>query len=140
LASLRLADFDPKAPPPKTGAFYDIVDANRAPEDAELADAIDALVSAQQASGVSYAGLVLTLEDVATYAASDEFRAWMRDRRNSRQIPHRFEAVGYVPVRNAAKDGYWKIGAKRVAIYGKKELSEHDRQAAATALVVRERR
>ena len=35
--------FDPKAPPPKTPAFWDIVDANRAPEDAELADVLDKL-------------------------------------------------------------------------------------------------
>ena len=38
LAELDLSDFDPKAPPPKTPAFWDIVDASRAPEDAELAD------------------------------------------------------------------------------------------------------
>lgn len=134
LARLNLAGFDAKAPPPKTAAFWDIVDANRAPEDAELADAIETLVSAQQSARANYAGLVLTLEDVALYAASDDFRAWLRDRRNSRQIPHRFEAAGYVAVRNATVDGYWKIGAKRVAVYGKKELSERDRQAAAAAL------
>jgi hypothetical protein len=139
LAGLNLADFDSKAPPPKTAAFWDIVDAHRAPEDAELADAIDALVEAQRKQGIRYAGLVLTLEDVATYSASDDFRAWLRDRRNSRQIPHRFEAAGYVPVRNTSRDGYWKIGAKRVAVYGRKDLSEHDRQAAAAARVRRER-
>jgi hypothetical protein len=38
LAGLDLSGFDPKAPPPKTQAFWDIADANRAPEDAELAD------------------------------------------------------------------------------------------------------
>ena len=43
LASLDLAGFDPKAPPPKTKAFWDIVDATRAGEDAELADVIDEL-------------------------------------------------------------------------------------------------
>ena len=43
LAELDLKDFDPKAPPPKTQAFWEIVDANRAPEDAELADVIDKL-------------------------------------------------------------------------------------------------
>jgi hypothetical protein len=32
-----------KASPPKTAAFWEIVDANRAPEDAELADALDAM-------------------------------------------------------------------------------------------------
>ena len=43
LHELDLSDFDPKAPPPKTPAFWDIVDANRAPEDAELADVLDKL-------------------------------------------------------------------------------------------------
>ena len=41
LAELDISAFDPKAPPPKTPAFWDIVDANRAPEDAELADVLD---------------------------------------------------------------------------------------------------
>jgi len=36
-----LTSFDAKATPPKTPAFWDIVDANRAPEDAELADVLD---------------------------------------------------------------------------------------------------
>ena len=43
LAELDLSDFDAKAPPPKTPAFWDIVGANTAPEDAELADVLDAL-------------------------------------------------------------------------------------------------
>jgi Family of unknown function (DUF5906) len=33
LADLDISEFDPKAPPPKTPAFWDIVDANRVPED-----------------------------------------------------------------------------------------------------------
>src|SRR5262249_53117899 len=45
LAELDISTFDPKAPPPKTPAFWDIVNANSAPEDAELADAIDKLGS-----------------------------------------------------------------------------------------------
>ena len=43
LGELDLSGFDPKAPPPKTPAFWDIVNASRAPEDAELADVLDAL-------------------------------------------------------------------------------------------------
>ena len=39
----RYHDFDPKAPPPKTQAFWEIANANRAPEDAELADVLDDL-------------------------------------------------------------------------------------------------
>jgi Family of unknown function (DUF5906) len=41
LTEFDLADFDAKAPPPKTSAFWDIVAANNAPEDAELADVLD---------------------------------------------------------------------------------------------------
>ena len=41
LASHDISRFDPKAPPPKTEAFWSIVDAGRAPEDAELADVLD---------------------------------------------------------------------------------------------------
>ena len=43
LATLDISKFDPKAPPPKTQAFWDIVMHNQPPEDAEMADAIDAL-------------------------------------------------------------------------------------------------
>ena len=43
LRALDLSDFNPKAAPPKTEAFWEIVNANHAPEEAELADAIDRL-------------------------------------------------------------------------------------------------
>lgn len=46
------------------------------------------------------------------------------------------EAAGYVPVRNPdAKDGLWKVGAKRKVIYGQAALSLEDRLAAAGELV-----
>ena len=38
LQTLDISDFDPKAPPPRTTAFWAIVDANRSTEDAELSD------------------------------------------------------------------------------------------------------
>src|SRR5262249_17658187 len=38
-----ISQFNPKAPPPKTAAFWAIVDANRAPEEAEIADLLDSL-------------------------------------------------------------------------------------------------
>jgi len=43
LVKRDISQFNPKAPPPKTPAFWDIVDANRAPEDGELADLLDEL-------------------------------------------------------------------------------------------------
>lgn len=41
LAGIDLSGFDSKAPPPKTQAFWEIANANRAPEDVELADVLD---------------------------------------------------------------------------------------------------
>ena len=43
LAQLDISDFNPKAPPPKTDAFWALVDAGRAPEDAGLADVLERL-------------------------------------------------------------------------------------------------
>ena len=43
LKEYDLSNFDPKAPPEKTEAFWQIVGTSVSPEDAELADALDAL-------------------------------------------------------------------------------------------------
>ena len=124
LAGVDLSDFDPKAPPRKTAAFYDIVDANRAPEDAELADALELL---DNPPAVKHIDIVIH--------ASEQFKAWIEDRKNRRQIPHRLESVGYVPVRNdSAKDGLWVIGGRRQTIYAKHELSVRDKYVAASEL------
>jgi hypothetical protein len=63
------------------------------------------------------------------------FSEWLRDRRNSRKIPHRLEAVGYVAVHNdSVKDGLWKVGGKRQCIYAQKDLPTRERIAAAQGL------
>ena len=86
LADLDLSSFNPHAPPPKTQAFWEIVDASRAPEDAELADAIDALGSPD----------TLTLEQIAG-VATQTFGEWLRDRKNARRIPHRLKSAAMLP-------------------------------------------
>ena len=124
LATLDISGFDPKAPPPKTPAFWTIVDAGRAPEDAELADLLDEIGNPD---AITLAGLMLK--------ASDEIRDWLADRKNRRLIPHRLEKCGYSPVRNDyAKDGFWKLNGKRQVIYAKQELSEGGRVAAAAMM------
>jgi hypothetical protein len=124
LATLDISSFDPKAPPKKTQAFWDIVDANRAPEDAELADVLDHLGKPK----------AVTLARV-TLRADDDFKVWLKDRKNRRGIPHRFEQCGYTPVRNdAAKDGLWVIVGKRQVIYALTSLSMRDRMEAARDL------
>jgi hypothetical protein len=124
LAELDISKFDPKAPPPKTPAFWDIVDASRAPEDAELADVLDNLGKPK----------VTTLSRIQN-ATTGDFQIWICDRKNRRVIPHRLEKAGYVPVRNEdADDGLWKVGGRRQVIYGRAELPLRDRIAAAQKL------
>lgn len=135
LMSLDISKFDPKAPPPKTAAFWDIVDANQAPEDAELADVLDEL----RKLGEKTPPQAVTLQQVQN-AATGDFETWIRDRRNRRQIPYRFEKCGYVPVRNdAADDGLWKIGKRRQVVYAHATLTLRDRLAAAKKLAEDER-
>jgi uncharacterized protein DUF5906 len=127
LAELDILSFDPKAPPPKTPAFWDIVDANRAPEDAELADVLDNMGSPDAA----------TLIGITNHATGN-FQEWIKDRKNRRAIPHRLEKCSYVPVRNdTAKDGLWVINGSRQVIYVKSELSIPDRFKAASELAGR---
>ena len=120
-----IAHFNSKAPPPKTAAFWEIVDANRSPEDAELADALDEIGNPD----------ATTLDRVRVRSSSASFVAWVTDRKNRRAIPHRFEQCGYVPVRNdTAKDGLWKISGRRQVIYARSVLSISEKLRAARYL------
>jgi hypothetical protein len=124
LAGLDISSFDPKAPPPKTQAFWDIVDAHRAPEDAELADVLDKMDNPD----------ATTLNAISA-AADFDLGMWLTERKNRRIIPHRLEKCGYVQVRNeGTKDGLWKIDGKRQVIYAKSILSIRERQLAAQKL------
>jgi hypothetical protein len=118
LAQLDLSDFDPKAPPPNTPAFWAIVDANRSPEDAELADVLDHIGKVQGQTPV----LAVTLQ-MLTAHATGEFQVWLQDRKNRRVISHRLEPE-YTPVKNPdAGDGLWKVMGKRQAVYAHSRLS-----------------
>ena len=138
LQTLEISDFDPKAPPPKTEAFWSIVDANRSPESAELDDTIDKLGKpAVDQTGKPIIDAdgellidrpkILTLEKISLQAPP-ALRLWLDDRKNRRIIPHRLEDCGYEPVRNdAADDGLWKINGKRQAVYARRDLSTAER-------------
>jgi hypothetical protein len=96
------------------------VAANRAPDDAEMADAIEALGNPR----------ALTISQLANATPSASFRDFLTDRRNARQIPHRLEAAGYVAVRNeCAQDGLWKVSGRRQVVYASKALAVRNRIA-----------
>jgi hypothetical protein len=121
LAELDLSAFDPKAPPPKTPAFWTMVTTGQAPEDAEIADVLDELGNPN----------AVTLADLRAKAAPGLIE-WLDDRRNRRIVPHRMSTCGYAPVRNLnTKDGLWRISGMRQVIYVKSSLPTADRLTAA---------
>ena len=127
LRTLNISGFNPKAPPPKTPAWHDIVNSNRSPEDAEMADALE---------GIGWPDATTISAICSSITIAEGFAAYLKDRKNSRKIPHRLETAGYVAVANgSATDGLWKVFGKRQVIYAKKELSVRDRIAAAQELV-----
>ena len=117
LAELDLSGFDPKAPPPKTAAFWDIVDANRAPEDAELADVLDKLGNPD----------ATTLDRIAN-TADRRFQPGSRTARTAAtsRTGSRSAATSRFAT-TAAKDGLWKIRGARQVIYAKNSLTIRDR-------------
>jgi hypothetical protein len=135
LAAIDLRPFDPKAPSPKTAAFWAIVDAHRAPEDAEL-DVLDS-IGTKTPEGETVWPDAVTISDItsAASAAGAGFLAWITDRKNRRAIPHRMEQCGYVPVRNDRHNGRWIIGGTRQVVYVRSDLSIKDRILAAEKLV-----
>lgn len=127
LSELDLTAFDPKAPPPKTEAFWHIVNAARPPEDVELADVLESLRWPD----------AVTLDMLVDRARVDhsDFADWLKDRRNRRQIPHRLESAGYEVVRNpSCKDQLWVVDERRQNIYAKAKLSVKDRNVVALRL------
>jgi hypothetical protein len=115
-----LSGFNPKTPPPKTPAFWSIVQANASPEDSELADLLDALENPP----------IVTRTQTAA-AAKGEISEWITDRRSRRALPHRMERCGYVAFHNPrAKDGLWKVNGTRQVIYAKVGLTEEQIEAA----------
>jgi hypothetical protein len=124
LSTLDTSGFNAKAPPPKTEAFWAIVGANQAPEEAEMMDAIDALGRPD----------ALTLDMIYGHT-THTFAEWLQDKKNRTKIPHRMDECGYISVRNPGPaDGYWVTNGKRKAVYARKDLPLRDQIIAAQDL------
>ena len=91
------------------------------PEDAELADIIDALKNPD----------ALTVPELIAEATGDA-AVWLMNRGNRRSLPHRLERCGYTAVPNSdAQDRLWKCKSRRLAIYVRADLPPGKRIAAA---------
>jgi hypothetical protein len=123
-----LSNFNAHAPPPLTDAFFEIINANRAPEDIELADALDELGRPDICS-------VATIATAACAAVLD----WLLERKARRSIPYRLERCGYVFCRNPnAKDGRWTVNKKGQTLYVKATLSPEQRSRAVRAFILQQ--
>jgi hypothetical protein len=117
LRQLDRSDFDPKAPPLKTPAFWNMVAISEAPESGELRDAIDAMGNPK---AFTLHQLVTQARAMGLNSLADEFN----DRKNRRVIGHHFDRVGYIAVHNPdAKDGLFKINDRRQAVYALRSVS-----------------
>lgn len=124
LATLDLTDFNPKAPPFKTPAFWAIVDANRPGEESEISDLLETIGNPP----------VVTLEWMGQCAQGD-LQNFFRDRKNRASMRHRLDTAGYEPVRNdAATDGLWKIDGARRVVYARKDMPVPEQFKAARKL------
>ena len=107
LSEFDIKNFDPHAAPPKTATWWEIVNSNRDPQDAELGDIIDKLINKKA-----------TTIDKILRNASDDFSKWIREPKHSKQFLRRMESCGYVSVNNPGrKDGYWLVDGKRKNIF-----------------------
>jgi hypothetical protein len=128
LDTLDLTNFDPKAPPPKTAAFWSIVNANRTSEETELQDALDKL-------GNPPAVTIAGIKDVIDIGDLNSLWHWLGERKNRKGANHRLEKCGYRPVPSPdAENGLWRIGGQRRVVYAKDTLPLREQQAAAQAL------
>jgi hypothetical protein len=128
LATLDISDFDPKATPSKTPAFWRIVNANRTSEEGELQDALDKL-------GNPDAVTIDQIRNATDIGDQHSLWHWLKDRTKRKVVSHRLENCGYLLVNNpAATDGLWRINERRQVVYAKKALPLGTQLQAAEAL------
>jgi len=122
-----LSEFNPKAPPLQTDAFWEIVNANRAPEESGISAVLSAMGTPD----------AVTLAMIAAYdkgKGDGDVAAWIKDKNNKRRIQAPMEKSGYVVVRNSTKDGKWEVEGERLVIYARCNLPVADRVKAASKL------
>lgn len=126
LQSRDLSGFDPKAPPPRTPAFWQIVNAEEVPERSALRELIDEM---------GHPAAVTIKKLIAKTQQDSALETWLKEPKNRRQIPKNMNKAGYVDVPNPdAKDGVWRVNGKRTPIYARRDLTVQQRLVEARKL------
>jgi hypothetical protein len=124
LRDYDISKFNPAAPPPKTEAFWAMVEAGMFPEALEIENVIEVQMRSPDAFNIPQFFNAIPLDN--------DLREWFQDAKNKKLITRRFEDAGYVHVRNPdEKQGRWRIGRARATIYAKASLTPAERVRAA---------
>lgn len=128
LREYDLSQFNAKTPPPKTEAFWTIVNSHRAPEEAEISSVLEAI-------GNPVACTLNMLID-ATRNDTGGLFDWLSDRKNRRIVGFRLEKCGYRALRNdTSKQGLWNVNRQQVIIYAKISVDVREQIVAAREIV-----
>jgi hypothetical protein len=135
LATLDLSDFSPTAPPPKTAAWFEIVDAYADPKESRLAGVLEMLGNPPAVS----------VREVSEAADRSNVELEWSSGKGRNQVAADFEVAEYVHQRNpATAKGRWVVGPKErrndVRIYVQAKLTPKERLAAAHEVFEREQK
>jgi len=128
LRALDLGGFNPKAPPPRTQAFYEMVNAMRSEEESEMADVIESL-------GTPDALVIADIIGRARTKGLDAFVAFLQERKNTRLVVLRLEGCGYRRLANPDEGaGRWVVGGQRTGVYVRQSMTDREGFEAIKAL------
>jgi Family of unknown function (DUF5906) len=135
LRGMDLSDFNPKAPPKKTAAWWAIVGSNKAPETGPIADCLEQLGTYVDGVAERVPPDAVTIDMLIDASHTDELANWLKDHKNRRIIGHRLHEAGYISVPNRdAESELWRVKGKRVVIYARRNLSFQEQVRAAREL------
>jgi hypothetical protein len=136
LMTRDVTKWNPKASPPKTAAWHEIVAAGTEPQDADLADLLDKLGDDYIFSGTPSPPDAVTLDQLKHHDDLTPELADIFKDKNRRVANHRLEAAGYVPVSNPDNQkGLWRVNGKRQVIYANRKLAPAEQRAAVKRLI-----
>jgi hypothetical protein len=128
LRQLDLTGFNPKAPPPQTQAFWEMVNATRSEEESEMSDVIESL-------GTPKALMISDLVRKARTTSRHVLVQFLQDRKNARTVAIRLEECGYRRLANPKdKRGRWRVSGQRASVYVRDQLTDREGFAAVQAL------
>jgi hypothetical protein len=135
LLNLDVSGFKPKAPPPKTAAWYQMVDHSVHPETMGFQDLIERL-SDENGNPPAVVSLEMLREEASK--VWDEANALFEDPKHRTRLSYRLDDVGYMKAINpdAAKSGgRWRKSNRKLTLFARKEMTNREQEDACRAFL-----